>query len=202
MNPTLFYTVLPEREKKQKRPSDSLHDASYDLLNRGFALLYPSDDKEREPLRISRTPFGKPYLAEYPDVHISLSHAGNIAVCVFAGEEIGVDVQDHRPIGPRRLMQIADRFFSPKERTLLHEAESDERPLLFFRLWAAKEAYVKYTGKGMREDFSAFTADLDTMTAAGDGKPSAVLRELFFAEGCSLFLCTGNPVGDITCTGL
>ena len=94
--------------------------------------------------------YGKPYFPSHPDIHFSVSHTGGIWICAFADCEIGCDVQDHRTNDdPARLKRLAERWFSEGERRYL-----DERgyaPAEFYRIWARKEAYVKFTGDGIGE---------------------------------------------------
>ena len=51
---------------------------------------------------------GKPYLREYP-FFFNLSHSGSFCICALSGEEVGADIQQHRPGAG---MRIAKRSFS------------------------------------------------------------------------------------------
>lgn len=94
--------------------------------------------------------YGKPYFPSHPHVHFSVSHTGGIWVCVFADCEVGCDVQDHRKNDdPVRLKRLAKRWFSDGERRYLDEC--GYVPAEFYRIWARKEAYVKFTGAGIGE---------------------------------------------------
>lgn len=94
--------------------------------------------------------YGKPYFPSHPDVHFSVSHSGGIWVCAFADCEVGCDVQEHRTNDkPERLERLAKRWFSGDERRYLDECGYE--PAEFYRIWARKEAYVKFTGDGIGE---------------------------------------------------
>ncbi|MGN1347257.1 MAG: 4'-phosphopantetheinyl transferase family protein [Eubacteriales bacterium] len=94
--------------------------------------------------------YGKPFFPSHPDVHFSVSHTGGLWVCAFADREVGCDVQEHRPHDePKRLAQIAKRWFSAEEERYL--AARGYEPAEFYRIWARKEAYVKLTGAGIAE---------------------------------------------------
>lgn len=94
--------------------------------------------------------YGKPHFPSHPDVHFSVSHTGGIWVCAFANREVGCDVQDHRTNDkPERLERLAKRWFSGNERRYLEEC--GYAPAEFYRIWAWKEAYVKFTGAGIGE---------------------------------------------------
>lgn len=90
---------------------------------------------------------GKPSLVN-ADLHFNLSHSGHYLVVVLCvGYEVGVDVQCVR----HRLaaLQIAARFFHPKEYQWLKSLPPAAQQNQFYRLWAAKEALLKARGVGI-----------------------------------------------------
>ncbi len=129
--------------------------------------------------------YGKPYLVECPEVHFSITHVGDYWMCAVAGEEVGLDLQDVREriagtgSQEERVLAIARRFFHPTEVMYLAKCPTEE----FFRVWAKKESYVKYTGEGLTAGFDSFSVT--------DGVP-AVQQEIPFAEGYILVLTTGQ----------
>ena len=92
----------------------------------------------------------KPYLKELPWLHFSISHSDGLWMCVFAASEIGLDVQKKRDV---KALSLAQRFFHPEEAAWVKEHGADD----FFRIWALKEAYVKYTGKGFTGGMAYFS---------------------------------------------
>lgn len=196
----LFYTEVNDTGPFSK--AKALHNAAHEML-RQCVLSCMTGLTGRSPhavrLTLAYGPHGKPYLKSHPAFNISVSHAGNIALCAISESEIGADVQDHRPLPAERAVGIANRFFSPDERdALLRETDTDAQRALFFRLWAAKEAYVKYTGAGMAEDFSRFTADPDGMRIVSvpengkEGRVLAFLSEPVRMPAYSFMICTGE----------
>lgn len=111
------------------------------------------EDYGVEAPQMLRTPKGKPYI-KIPDssdfseiteaVHFSVSHSGKYFLCAIADKNIGIDIQDHRKADTKK---IADRYFTEEEIQLIDEGGDKE----FFFIWARKEAYSKYTGKGLQE---------------------------------------------------
>lgn len=91
---------------------------------------------------------GKPYL-EGRNVEISISHSGELWGCALSKEPVGLDIQLVREKGIR---SVAKRFFHPEEYRYLQETGFTD----FFAVWTAKESYVKFTGEGITDDFSAF----------------------------------------------
>ena len=87
---------------------------------------------------------GKPYLADNKNVFFSLSHSDTLAVCVLYKQEIGLDVQKIKPVSDELIKKVTTQT----EYDYLMSCGKEERKLLFFRLWTAKESYLKYLGTG------------------------------------------------------
>ena len=102
-------------------------------------------------LAVSRDGRGRPGLPLLPGVFSSVSHSGGIWLCALAGRPVGVDLQAARPC-PRE--QIAERFFHPQELVYLKAQDFED----FFKIWTAKESFVKLTGRGMFPGFGDFSA--------------------------------------------
>ena len=118
---------------------------------------------------------GKPYLAENP-IYFNLSHSGEVTAIALSKSEVGLDIQlrdgTPRPALSRRL--------SPAER------EED-----FFKVWTAKEAYIKYRGGTLAKMLPALEFKAGTLYENGTPAPAA----LFFAEigGYALCVCSRAP---------
>lgn len=102
------------------------------------------------PWQTGRAPGGKPYFIDRPHVHFSISHSGAYWLCAMGAQPLGLDIQQHRS---GAFSAIARRFFHPEEIDYLAQGST----FAFFQVWAAKESYVKYTGRGIRGDFGAFS---------------------------------------------
>ncbi len=92
--------------------------------------------------QMGKTPQGKPYLQEYPQIHFNLSHCEKAVACGFAMGPIGIDVQHMVPYKE----SIAKFFMTAEERK---QALLGDRDRLFTRLWTLKECYGKYSGSGI-----------------------------------------------------
>lgn len=122
---------------------------------------------------------GKPYLREYP-FFFNLSHSGSFCICALSGEEVGADIQQHRPGAG---MRIAKRYFAGRETAALEECK-EGGDALFFRLWTRKEAYGKLTGEGIA---GAAGMDLLPEAALGTGLSESCLpggKRLLWEEYC------------------
>ncbi len=97
---------------------------------------------------ICRTENGKPYFKEIP-VRFSVSHTDDIWVCLMSDrkEPVGVDIQIMKSV---HYEKVAERYFTADEKAeLVKNGEN-----AFFKIWVRKEAYSKYTGKGLTRNLA------------------------------------------------
>ena len=99
-------------------------------------------------------------------LRFNISHSEGRALLAFAlGREVGVDLELVRP--DVSCEAIARRSFSSEEWQTLLASPAEGRPLLFFRCWTRKEAYVKGKGSGVSIPLDSFRVSL--------GDPAALL---------------------------
>lgn len=130
-------------------------------------------------LRFTVGEHGKPRLAgASPGVRFNLTHSGDRAMlAVTLDREVGIDLEAHRQVDT---IDLAQRFFSPRERDALEALAPADRLEAFFRCWTRKEAFLKALGAGLAlplDDFDVCLPDgrqvqlLDTRPGApGNGK--------------------------------
>ncbi len=103
---------------------------------------------------------GKPRLRRPSSLSFNLSHSDGWALLgVTSGSRLGVDLEHARR--GRAFEDIAERFFAADEQHALKSAKREERPLLFYRAWTQKEAYLKAWGTGLRFPSSAFSISMN-----------------------------------------
>jgi len=122
----LFVTKCSDNE-------ESRHAAAWRLLYEAVKETYSIEEDE---LVIGRTPEGKPFFSNRPEVFFSLSHSGEYAVCALDDSEIGVDVEKVREVSKR----VRDVF--------LGGFDGDDRAAI--EKWTMLESSGKYTGKGVK----------------------------------------------------
>ena len=103
-------------------------------------------------------PHGKPMLETIQHgaapVRFNLSHAHELAIYgIMRADEVGIDIECCHPLDGA--LDIATRFFSPREVQMLRELPPDQFLAGFFRLWTLKEAYLKATGCGITESLAS-----------------------------------------------
>ncbi len=111
---------------------------------------------------------GAPYLVNYPEISISISHAGKYAVagvCSGANIRIGIDIERLGRQGLDDVMKVA---FTDRE--IEAAGRSPEEAC---RIWTRKEAYLKFVKTGFRESLKR--VDVSNSTIVHGGVPVAGL---------------------------
>ena len=94
---------------------------------------------------------GKPELTgckQDTPLKFNLSHSGEYVLYGFTyHHSIGVDLEHIREMPDA--VKIAQRFFSDREYRLINSVEDTQKSAVFFKLWTAKEAYLKAIGIGL-----------------------------------------------------
>ncbi len=93
---------------------------------------------------------GKPYAIGL-DVHFSISHSGDYAVCAVSAKEIGIDIEKIRKINPK----IYEKFTSENEAEYICSHKNG-----LFEIWTLKEAYFKCVGTGLGADIKNISFDV------------------------------------------
>lgn len=124
------------------------------------ACLSSANRKSIRELVFFHNQYGKPYLRDSTCFY-NLSHTRKGCVFALSDAEIGVDIEEIQPLGE----SLIRRFFSPEEQEYVftHEGEKLNR---FCEVWTKKEAYIKWTGKGLYyplQLFNVLSSSLDKM---------------------------------------
>ena len=104
---------------------------------------------DEDKITFSRTENGKPF-AEKVNAFFSISHSKEYVVCAVDDNEIGVDIEQIRPLEPR----ITNIYCTERDKKYIFgecepEALTPEMLVRFFEVWTAKEAYFKFIGSGI-----------------------------------------------------
>ncbi len=126
------------RFERYKQPKDKLRC----LI--GGLMLYYAMGHNKEPLYNA---YGKPYFEN--ELYFNLSHSGNYVVLATSQATIGIDVE----IIKKYNMDVAKKCFTPNELTWL---EKNNLSHAFFKIWTAKESYMKAMGLGFNLNPASF----------------------------------------------
>lgn len=89
---------------------------------------------------------GKPSIIGRPDLHFSLSHCREAAICVLSDRPVGIDIES---VG--RYNERLARY-TMNEEEMAKIIASNRPDIAFTRLWTQKEAVLKCTGEGIGND--------------------------------------------------
>ena len=107
---------------------------------------------------------GRPYFSDRT-CDFSITHTQNHVFCaIIDGEElarIGIDAEDLDRPDFSNLDEMAARWFGKNEQAVFAASPTNET---FLRIWTRKEAYVKYTGEGLKS-----LSKIDTVSLEANG---------------------------------
>ena len=126
---------------------------------------------------------GKPMIE---GLEFSLSHSGNLVVCVVSDKPVGCDVEEIR----KAPQGIAKRYFTLRENSHLSRFWGEEYDKEFFRLWTMKESYAKMTGEGLAQVLGKIEVVVDEQASVfRDGKSQECFLQSVELEGHVVSVC-------------
>lgn len=158
------------------------------LLLSAFRTL--SGNPALTQLRYGYGPHGKPFSEDYPEYCFSVSHSGDYAICIADTQEAGIDIQEYRSADYHG---ITRRFYTPQEQNFVFLPDDAGKEERFYRIWACKEAFIKYTGNGISEGLTTFSTDPVRQLVLRNDQPVAALFEPLQLPGYSCAVCTALP---------
>lgn len=96
---------------------------------------------------------GKPTIRNYPHIHFNISHCRKAVAVAVGATPVGIDIETIRP------------FKDSLARHVLNDSEyasvvsSPHPDIEFIKLWTRKEAFLKFTGEGIRRDLKTVTVN-------------------------------------------
>ncbi len=123
---------------------------------RHAALLNALREHFNNPdIDIEYTGKGKPIVKNI-NKHISVTTVEDMMICAISDTVIGIDGEHVTRFADSKtdFVAIAERFFTDEEADYVREG--DDVALRFAKIWVRKEAYCKFTGKGL-SDFANFS---------------------------------------------
>ncbi len=144
-------TVFPlDDERFKKKSSVPQMKFFSSLLGEAIAKTVAAKRLKSTPVEIliERTPSGKPYFKDFPELHFNISHSNNAVTVAFSEFPIGIDIE--KLSAPN--FKVAKKFFCPDENLYIKSSASPD--YTFYEIWTAKEAYFKWLGSGIDASFS------------------------------------------------
>lgn len=118
---------------------------------------------------------GKPFIANIPECHFSISHSNMMIAIAVDDFPIGIDVEWIRDID----LKVVERFFSSRDIENFSKVEKHLRREYFFEMWTQKESYVKCIGIGFSGmPFRKFTIEDNKLVGDSSGRYSFVTYDI------------------------
>ena len=126
-------------------------DAAFPVIRKAVSLYFKEtggcnckadEDAQIDRFEVLRTEKGKPYVewSGNTDFMISVTHSGDIWMCMVSRGDCGIDFQYVRNVDE---FGIPDRFFTENERSFIKGHTGR-----FFDVWVRREAFGKFAGDG------------------------------------------------------
>lgn len=183
----IYQMPLLEQEGKSKREVEK--EAGGQLLMKGLAEACKIR-AEQEPV-IKRGEHGKPYLADFPDIHYNISHTDRLLVCGIGDVELGIDVERIRPFKEN----VMKRVLSEAEQRTAESLQKEQQPEYFFRIWTLKESYGKAAGCGLSMDMKDISFELKPEGEIYCSRSGVYCRQWMLREDYVLSVCTFRKTG-------
>lgn len=151
-----------ERVKRFRSEDDRKRTVAGEMLAR--KAVAKQCNVSEESIVFVKNENGKPF-AENLDVNFNISHSEAMVVCAVDDKPIGIDIEKIRPVN----LKIAKRVYTRDEIFYLTDgkdfSENYDGATLerFFELWTAKEAYLKYLGCGIVDNFNTLFVDRENV---------------------------------------
>jgi 4'-phosphopantetheinyl transferase len=141
-----------------------------------------------EDVRLEAGAQGKPALAGgAAELHFNVSHTSGLAlVALTRVGPVGIDVEHVRPM-PTHL-DMAERFFTPRESAALRRLPAERSVEAFFQVWTRKEAFLKALGLGLSHGLERFE-----VTVPPDDPPRILHIDGSHEHGARWSLCVLDP---------
>ncbi|WP_233842643.1 4'-phosphopantetheinyl transferase superfamily protein [Dyella sp. 2HG41-7] len=142
-----------ERAARYRQPGDR-HNF---VLGRNLVHHFVRPCGISTPCEISVGARGKPFL---PDAHAyNVSHSGRWVACiVHRDDSVGIDVETF--VRMKNYRDLIEVITHPTERRYIEQAPTEHRLALFKRCWTRKEAVLKATGEGLRDNLQTIDVNL------------------------------------------
>lgn len=153
----LLLTTAAFLFEKNKTNKDHLVNESCQTADNGeiiYKMIFSEHDRRKIVSEIKNgfwdehtyqlSSYGKPQIR---GMEVSLSHAGDYAVCAVSNQPVGIDIERVRIMNK----SLTQKACTKKEQEYIENSETiEERKRRFVEIWTNKEAYLKYTGTGIR----------------------------------------------------
>lgn len=185
----LFWEMFRKMPQKRQEKINVYRFWDDKYLSLGAGVLLSHGLKERGLLQTETSVVynenGKPYWRD-GGIFFNISHSGKYAACSFSDKETGVDIEELSDVSEELMRAVCT---DAEYQYLLAAGEKQKED--FFRLWTAKESFMKCIGTGLDTD----PAELEVafgrrvQMTQGVSAESCFFKE-YEVEGYSMTVCS------------
>ncbi|MBQ7419274.1 MAG: 4'-phosphopantetheinyl transferase superfamily protein [Prevotella sp.] len=143
--------------------------AAYLLLCEGLRKEYGITEK---PIFEYGT-YGKPFIKGHSEIHFNLSHCREAVVCVVSDRPVGVDVESIREFKESLV------HYTMNDDEVVRITQSTSPAMEFIRLWTMKEAVLKLSGEGIRNNLKTVLTGQEQIETVVNVEKSYVYSVIF-----------------------
>ena len=195
-----FADAYSSLSRWRKDRVDRLKTGRSRLLSLGAGILFDEAVRKRgldpDRLEIATAANGRPFLPDHPDIHFSLSHSGNMAMCAVSEKIVGCDIQ----IIDERRLSAAQKAFSAEEAEIFEKLDKAGRTAFFYRVWVLKESLAKADGRGLAFPMKTVSVMISADSCAEEAGSEGWLyrlQEVPAPEGYRAALCIQSGKKEI-----
>ncbi len=156
-----FDKILSDEEKNRAARFHFEKDRNNFVLSRGIlkSILAHYLQKKPQDIIFQFNDYGKPFLTEVDEMEFNISHSKDKLLLAFSRNiSLGIDIEFMNDDFAKG--DIAEKFFSPVEVSILNELPNDLKVEGFYNCWTRKEALIKGIGKGLSIPLDSFDVEL------------------------------------------
>jgi 4'-phosphopantetheinyl transferase len=182
---TLMQQLLndyPDSFQQEVSRYRQMDDQKRKLLGRQLIQLYLK--KKNYPFSVNDIKFDqnkKPYIENGP--FFNISHSGSYVVVAFGKAPVGIDIEEEKEVDVQSLSSV----FHAAERSFVKA--SNYQHIIFYKLWARKEACLKAVGIGIINGLDQLNVLNDLIVVSGK---EWSIREVSIADGYQCAVCFEN----------
>lgn len=178
-----YLKLLPSFMVSEIEKYQFLSDRKSRLLGRLMLLKYLKEEHKASLINNWKCDSNhKPYLEGWK--HFNISHSGDMVICCFSQEEVGIDIEKETPLN---VSEFTSQFCLKEEDYILNSDNVLER---FYEIWVRKEAVLKAEGIGIMNGLNTINCLQNEVYFKGK---IWHLTKLDLYNGYTSFLCSAKP---------
>lgn len=190
-DPEYFKKSYNDMDDARKAKIDRLRFKKDKILSLGAGMLiqFALFIEGHEGAEVAIAPSGKPYVKGIDNLFFNVSHSGTKVLCISGEYPVGCDIEQ---IGEPS-MAVAKRTFSKRE--LENTIFMDDREFkdYYFKIWTAKESYLKLTGEGLTRPLNELSIHVPFANQSVEkGKERVTFFDIDCGEGYQGTVCVQN----------